>query len=142
MSLRDYLSDRDAIEAEPLLRNAGIERAADLLQLDANDLAALGMPVELQYKLFGTYTQEHEVEADEFAGPEIPKVIKRRGPAASGELEGFLEKAGLAEAVPLLVELGIERLGDLRQLDADDITHLGLPDHLANGLVIALGMDS
>ena len=56
-------------EAEPLLRNAGIERAADLLQLDANDLAALGMPVELQYKLFGTYTQEHEVEADEFAGP-------------------------------------------------------------------------
>ena len=139
-TLHEYLAERDALDAEPTLRAAGIERTADLLQLTATDLASLGVSVELQYKLMGQADHPVEVEAADEQTDAPPVVIRRRGPAASNELEGFLEKHGVGEAVPLLVELGIERLGDLQQLDADDIEHLGLPGHLAAGLVRALGM--
>ena len=139
-TLHEYLAERDASDAEPTLRAAGIERTADLLQLTATDLASLGVSVELQYKLMGQADHPVEQEAADEQTDAPSMVIRRRGPAASNELEGFLEKHGVGEAVPLLVELGIERLGDLQQLDADDIEHLGLPGHLAAGLVHALGM--
>ena len=124
--LSEYLAERDALECEPLLQAAGIERTADLLQLTAQDLAGIGVPVELQYKLFGLAEQAVATEAaEELAAALPPTVIKRRGPAASNELEGFLEKHGVGEAVPVLVELGIERLGDLQSLSAEDVRCLG-----------------
>ena len=140
-SLADYLAERGAADAETTLRDAGIERTADLLQLDATDLASLGVSVELQYMLMGT--ADHPVPPEssgESADAPPPMVIRRRGPAASNELEHFLAHYGVAEAVPMLVELGIERLGDLQQLGAEDVGVLGLPEHLESGLLAALGL--
>ena len=63
LTLSDYLAERDAVDAASYLLDAGIERTADLLQLSASDLANLGVPAELQYKLFGV--ADHPIEVND-----------------------------------------------------------------------------
>lgn len=141
--LAEYLAERDAEEAEDVLLAAGIERTPDLLQLTVEDLASLGISPELQWRLTGSApcVDVEEDAASDMHVNEPPKIKKRPGPAASQELDGFLEKNGLGEATALLVELGIERFGDLQALSAEDVGVLGLPIHLQSGLLLALGYD-
>ena len=140
--LAEYLAERDALEAEDLLLDAGIERTQDLLELTVEDLASLGVSAELQWKLTGSapcVDVDGNALAD-VATDAAPKVKKRAGPAASLELEGFLEKHGLSEVTPLLVELGIQRFSDLEALTSEQVEVLGLAEHLQSGLLRALGM--
>jgi hypothetical protein len=138
--LSEYLAERDAQDAESFLRSAGIERTADLLQLSAEDLASLGVPAELQYKLYGQYNHPVAVDAAQSAAPAAEPAFRPRRTTASAGLDEFLEMHGLGEALQLLLELGIERLSDLEHLNAPNISALGLPEHLQQGIVAALGL--
>lgn len=131
------MESRGAVDALPYLEAAGIERVAELQQLSAYDLAALGLDDGQRAQILGVADEasawQQSVDlAAQHAAPqaEVPR----------SEFYNALESANMQDAEPYLVDVGISCLADLQQLNAADIDGLNLPGDVGARLKIALGM--
>jgi len=138
MSLEEYLEEKAAVEALPILVDAGVERPYDLDSLTKDDLRGLGLSQRLSRRLTGTGDELGE-EVEE-AAPPVPPVqptLPRRVSTGSA-LSMWLTSNDLDAAEAPLTAMGIERVEDMRLMTAEDLKLLVLPEGLQHRLHAAL----
>ena len=137
----EFLYERTALEALPLLEAAGIETLEDLQLLNADDLAALGIEEITCAHILGVqYTASQRAQqqavSEEISQPK--QSSEATSSSSSSEIIEWLTLAGIPHAEPMLSAQGIERTSDLAMLTVQDVDALNLPDGIGPRLKWAL----
>ena len=139
--LYEFLYERTALEALPLLEAAGIETLEDLQLLNADDLAALGIEESTCAHILGvqyTASQRAQQQAVSEERSQPKQSSEATSSSSSSEIIEWLTLAGIPHAEPMLSAQGIERTSDLAMLTVQDVDALNLPDGIGPRLKWAL----